>query len=112
MGERIGGRQKGTPNKATAERAAEIAATGETPLEYMIRVMRDERAPDERRDKMAAAAAPYVHPKLSTVEVGGKGGEPIKFSITDDERVKALAVLIAKSGAAVVAPTGTDKGSE
>jgi hypothetical protein len=41
-GERRGGRQKGTPNKRTAEMLAGIEAGGEMPLAYMLRVMRDE----------------------------------------------------------------------
>lgn len=67
-GVKTGGRKKGTPNKANALTASEIAATGETPLEYMTRVMRDPTVDHDRRDKMAAAAAPYVHARLSSVE--------------------------------------------
>lgn len=33
------------------------------PLDYMLCVMNDESADDERRDKMAMAAAPYLHAK-------------------------------------------------
>jgi signal transduction histidine kinase len=51
-------RRKGAPNKVTAERQAAIAASGEAPLDYMIRVMRDQSAAVERRDEMAKAAAP------------------------------------------------------
>ena len=36
---------------------AAIAASGETPLEYMLRIMRDEAAKSTRRDDMAKAAA-------------------------------------------------------
>jgi hypothetical protein len=39
-GYKTGGRTRGTPNKATAAREAEIAASGKTPLEVMIEVMR------------------------------------------------------------------------
>jgi hypothetical protein len=39
-GRKTGGRQRGTPNKATLAREAEIAATGATPLDVMIRNMR------------------------------------------------------------------------
>ena len=67
-GRKTGGRQKGTPNKVTAEMRAEITETGETPLEYMIRIMRDEEADPSRRDDMAKAAAPYLHPRLSNVD--------------------------------------------
>jgi hypothetical protein len=66
------GRPKGSPNKATAQRQAEIAATGETPLDYMLRVMRDPTVDHERRDRNAAQAAPYVHPKLAQIDSSAK----------------------------------------
>ena len=66
-----GGSRKGIPNRATAAKAAEIAATGETPLEYMTRVYRDESVDKERRDRMASAAAPYIHPKLQAINHSG-----------------------------------------
>src|SRR3974390_1780889 len=67
-GERRGGRQKGTPNRATAAKAAEIAASGMTPLDYMLAVMRDEPAARPARLGAAAKAPPYVHPRLSAIE--------------------------------------------
>jgi hypothetical protein len=42
--------------------------TGETPLQYMLSVMRDPEASPARRDAMAIAAAPYVHSKLTQVD--------------------------------------------
>ena len=49
-GKRTGaGRPKGAVNKATAEAKAAVEASGETPLEYMIRVMRDPKANARRR---------------------------------------------------------------
>src|SRR2546430_12600869 len=39
-GKKTGGRQAGTPNKASAARQAEVAASGVTPLEVMLRNMR------------------------------------------------------------------------
>lgn len=71
------GRKAGSPNKATQERQAEVAASGTTPLDYMLQVMRDETAEANRRDDMAKAAAPYVHPKLAAVEHTGKDGGDI-----------------------------------
>ncbi len=79
--QKFGGRKKGTPNKASAAKAAEIAASGLTPLDYMLSVMRDEKADQKRRDEMAKAAAPYVHPKLATMEHSGPGGQPIVVKI-------------------------------
>ena len=60
------------PNKATAKREAEIAASGLTPLEYMLKILRDEKADPKDRQWAAQAAAPYVHPRLSSVEHGGE----------------------------------------
>jgi len=67
-GERRGGRKRGTPNKKTAERKAELAASGELPVDYMLRVMRDGRCKAARRDDMARAVAPYIHARLATAE--------------------------------------------
>ena len=65
-GARLGaGRKPGTPNRVTAELQAAVAASGETPLDYMLRVMRDATMEHPRRDEMAKAAAPYVHAKLA-----------------------------------------------
>lgn len=71
-GERRGGRQRGTPNKRTAEVAAAIAATGMTPLEYLTSVFQDSGADEARRIDAAKAAAPYVHPKRAPVDSDGK----------------------------------------
>jgi hypothetical protein len=79
------GRRKGAPNKATAERQAAIAASGETPLDYMIQVMRDQNAPVERRDEMAKAAAPHVHPRLAAVEYAGTNGSKPANEMSDEE---------------------------
>jgi hypothetical protein len=81
-GFRVGaGRKPGIPNKKHAN-AEEAAKGGEMPVEYMLRIMRDPACAITRRDDMAKSAAPYFHPKLSTVEVGGiPGGEPVRFII-------------------------------
>lgn len=71
LGRKTGGRSAGTPNKATAAKAAAIEASGLTPLDYMLSVLRDETADEVRRLDAAKAAAPYVHPKLSNVEHKG-----------------------------------------
>ena len=67
-GERRGGRQRGTPNKVNAQKRAELATSGELPLDYMLRVMRDDTVDPERRDHMARSAAPYLHAKLQATD--------------------------------------------
>ena len=81
------GRKVGIRNKLTAQRQAEIAASGETPLDYMLRVMRDGSADSSRRDDMAKASAPYVHPKLAAVEHTGKDGGPIAIITEGDHKL-------------------------
>jgi hypothetical protein len=74
LGRKTGGRQKGGRNRATAEARAAAEATGILPLDYMLSVMRDAHADPKRRDAMAMAVAPYLHPKMSPVEA--KANEP------------------------------------
>jgi len=93
------GRPKGAPNKASAALAVEIAASGETPLAYMLRVMRDQTAEHPRRDEMAKAAAPYVHPKLAAIEHTGKDGEALIPEPDDAQVARALALLVAEAKA-------------
>jgi hypothetical protein len=62
------GRKKGVRNKRTQRLYAEVTASGETPLDYMLRIMRDETVDARRRDQMAMTAAPYVHAKPQSTE--------------------------------------------
>jgi hypothetical protein len=43
-----------------------------TPLEYMLHVVNDPKADVDRRDRMAIAAAPFVHEKVTDVAIGKK----------------------------------------
>lgn len=59
------------PDEATVDpqgKAADssiVAEKKQTPLEYMLSVLNDPTVEDNRRDRMAAAAAPYLHPKAN-----------------------------------------------
>jgi len=57
-------------------------ATSESPLDYMLRVMRDPGTDDERRDAMAKAALPYMHARLTSVDgqVPDNEGGPVSFT--------------------------------
>jgi hypothetical protein len=82
-GKRAGaGRKPNVPNRASANREREAAASGVTPRDVMLASMRRlwTLADENKKDKKAyehyirAAAAvakdvaPYIHPRLSTVE--------------------------------------------
>lgn len=88
----------------TAQSTADMAAVafvpnllaaldiGKSPLDYMLGVMNDNEAENERRDKMATAAAPYMHMKK------GEGGKK-------DEKQEAAK----KAGAGKFAPAAPPK---
>ena len=68
-GRRAGaGRPKGAITLSTRAIIEAAQSGGEMPIAYMLRVMRDETVPDARRDRMARAAAAYLHSKLSMIE--------------------------------------------
>lgn len=85
------GRKKGGQNKDKAALAAEIKATGLTPLEIMLKAARayDDAAgkesdpvkklffSDKAADK-ASQAAPYVHRKMPQAIEGAEPGSAIK----------------------------------
>ena len=66
------GRKKGSPNKKSAELIAKVEASGLTPLEYMLSVLRDANASVHERMDAAKNAAPYVHRRLASVEHSGE----------------------------------------
>lgn len=74
-GNRVGaGRKPGAPNRATAKQRDAVTKSGLAPLDYLLSVMRDEEVPREERVDAANKAAPYVHAKLSSVDVKSSDG--------------------------------------
>ena len=78
----------GRPRKGEAAPQDEARVASEsdetvTPLEYMLRVVNDPAADQMRRDRMAIAAAPFVHPKA---------GEPIGKKAERVEKAKVAEV--------------------
>src|SRR5258705_11068771 len=77
-GERRGGRQRGTPNKATVAKTAALAAACAdptiTPIQFLLWVMRDAKAPIGLRVQVARAAAPLVHGKSKIASVEDRAG--------------------------------------
>src|SRR5689334_3516414 len=58
------------PDQAQLE--ANEPIDNQTPLEYMLSVMNNPAAHPERRDRMAVAAAPYVHGRADAQALGKK----------------------------------------
>lgn len=74
------GRKPGIPNKRTAELQKAVARAGITPLDYMLGIIRDTSIDHPIRLDAAKAAAPYVHPKLASIEHSGPDGGPIPIT--------------------------------
>ena len=102
-GTKTGGRRKGTPNKATAAKVAEIASTGETPLDFLLRAMRDPEKDFNVRLEAAKSAAQYVHPRLAAVAHSGDLTHRHVTEYSDDE----LAAYLEEGGSAGTAETST-----
>lgn len=69
------------------------------PLEYMLRVMRDETAEEKRRDQMAMGAAAYLHPRLQTTEHKGEITQNV-VSSSPEPQPEEWAATHADNGAA------------
>jgi hypothetical protein len=68
----------GAISKSTRAILEAAAAGGEMPLEYMLRIMRDPREPAARRDEMAKAAAPFLHPRMQPTAPSMDDGSPVR----------------------------------
>jgi hypothetical protein len=67
---KTGGRKKGSKNKLPIAVQADIRRDAPVkPLEYMLNVLADPDADQGRKDDMAKAAAPYVHPRLQATQI-------------------------------------------
>lgn len=79
------GRPKGSRPKKSALRERAAAEAGMTPLEYMIKLYRDETLEPNLRLDAAKSAAPYIHPRLTSVQVSGD------LNISHEQALKELA---------------------
>jgi hypothetical protein len=91
------GRKKGSVNRKTREIANKAAESGITPLEVMIQAMREvyEKDGAPAAVPFAKECAPYMHPKISNIELTGKNGGPVEYSnLSDSELDRRLNSLI------------------
>ena len=120
------GRKKGSGTvRRSGLEAIELARQGESPLEYMLRVLRQDDSDllalekrskidtaeriklqadrDRRRDWAAQAAAPYVHPRLSAVAVTESPPQPEPeesiLPLLTDEELDQMEVLLERAEA-------------
>ena len=82
-----------------------MIASGQTPLEFMLEVMRDEDNEYEARMDAAKSAAPYCHARLQATTIDDKRA-PERLSTSDKELVDiAMAKAAAKAKAKPKAKT-------
>ena len=67
-----------------ADIVAPADAAGLSPLDYMLAVMRDRKADPLRRDRMAMAAAPFVHNRASEAAPGKRKSDEARATTAAD----------------------------
>jgi hypothetical protein len=100
------GRPKGARNKKTVALIAAIEASGLTPLDYMLAVMRNPKEPQERRMQMAKAAARYVHPRIRSVPEPQTKAPPVEITWIERVIINPGAAKAADQDREGVPPTG------
>lgn len=84
------GRKPGIPNKITQARREELLASGVSPLDYMLGVLRNDQESPERRFAAAKEAAPYLHARLASVQHTGDPENPVHVEQTNKVRAEDL----------------------
>lgn len=103
------GRKPGSKNRLDEVQRNSVAATGTTPLAYMIAVMRDPNAPIARRDEMAKAAAPYMHARLASIEQTTPPPDVSGNQVSALERARRLAFALVEGVRTKSKDTAQDK---
>jgi hypothetical protein len=62
------GRKQGAPTRLNQAAREQALATGISPLDFMLTMLRDPKLPQAERFEAAKAAAPYVHARLAAIE--------------------------------------------
>lgn len=89
------GRPKGSKQVRSSSGLIRAAkASGKSmPLDYLLDVMNDPQQSQRERLSAAIAAAPYVHPRLASVQMSGEVRDTSKFSAELNEALKSLAKM-------------------
>ena len=87
----MAGRPKGSKTRySTTLQRQMLHSKSPTPLEYLVSVYTDESNSLRDRLDAAKAAAPYVHPRLSTVEVSNQPLDGNAKSITNEQLIAIM----------------------
>lgn len=87
----MAGRPKGSKTRySTTLQRQMLRSDKPTPLEYLVSVYTNESNSLRERLDAAKAAAPYVHPRLSTVEVSSNARNRDARSISNEELMAVI----------------------
>ena len=87
----MAGRPKGSKTRySTTLQRQMLRSDNPTPLEYLVSVYTNESNSLRERLDAAKAAAPYVHPRLSTVEVSNQPLNVDAKSITNEQLIAII----------------------
>jgi len=96
------GRPAGSVSRRSIEVIDQALSQGETPLEYLLNVMRDGETDQKRRDWAAERLAPFIHPRPAPMERNVEIDLPDTSTIEGVE--KALDAIIQATATGQVAP--------
>ena len=84
-GKRAGaGRPRGVTAGTKHERLEKMLRKGaKTTLQYMLNILNDKKTSPEKKMWAAEKAAPFVHPRLASVDqkIKGEEGEPVEIEV-------------------------------
>jgi hypothetical protein len=93
---KTGGRQRGTPNRATSELKQKLAALGCNPLEELVKIARDPNIPVNVRVFVYSTLLPYEYPKRKPIDDSDAEHATVNVTkITPEEAVDLARELIA-----------------
>ncbi|MGE0281203.1 MAG: hypothetical protein AB7P20_11420 [Rhizobiaceae bacterium] len=104
------GRPVGRVAKRHLDVAAEAVAAGQTPLERLLEIMRDDKADEKRRDWATEKAAVYLHPRPAPIaqrveidlpEIGTPEG--VTLALTQVAKAVASGQLAPSEGQSLIA---------
>lgn len=91
------GRPPGSRNKRSVQQEEKIRESGQTPLEYLVSIYQDEKQPGRMRLEAARSAAPFVHSKLSAVDMDVRGDGRDVDELSDQELIEIVRAFDAMS---------------
>ena len=78
-----GGRPQGAVSKITQQMVAQLIASNNTPVDFMLHLMQDTTQTLAFRLDAAKNVAPYIHPRLASTVLSGDASNPLHMITTE-----------------------------